>query len=618
MEQLFGASFSTVRVHPNSKRASELSADACAIGDDLHFAPGEYDPNSTAGLELIGHELAHVVQQRQNRVPPGTRPLPRLQLGDVRPPPEVSDRNPHEVTTDPALEREADEAGRRIARRETVAMGDGAATTKAVQAGKKRRRKGNSKTEAEQNQEKKPKKKETATDTKAQAETRKRKKRAPKGPADKNKESAATEQKTKKRSKKQKRTGENKSDSKVSVTQSGNQDEETEEPEKTEKPAEGEQTEDAKRTEEPEKKRGKEKSKKKEKKDEEEKKKEKSGKTDQKNEEEAEEKEKKQEKDEEEKEKESSNEGSSSGSSGQDISKEILELLDVGVVKTLAAGGMNNQLFHREFEAFGKEQACKIILQLMQRHKKDPAAAVVRHASKLNSVLGSRSIVADTNAMSGIASMMAGKQWRALEPPQKMSINYLRRNARPPLTEYNEKSEAQQESPDVATIIGEGHDLRGTNAVTAELAMKGGKVPGHGPVTLSMSRDSELYQNIIKLLEKHEVGEKKGHADRTIVADTLLADWHGQIPRLITGDRGIICPLFETFKTSKVSLKSLLLVDPKTTRPEQPHFAIARLYPDGFEVSISDHKMLVIPSAMRKSNEEREEDRTKNLNARKN
>jgi hypothetical protein len=45
-----------------------MGAEAYAQGNELHFAPGKYDPDSTAGRELIGHELAHVVQQRQGRV----------------------------------------------------------------------------------------------------------------------------------------------------------------------------------------------------------------------------------------------------------------------------------------------------------------------------------------------------------------------------------------------------------------------------------------------------------------------------------------------------------------------------------------------------------------------
>lgn len=70
MEASFGADFSNVRVHTNSPQAASVGAQAFAHGTDLHFAPGAYDPSSNHGQELIGHELAHVVQQRSGRIAP--------------------------------------------------------------------------------------------------------------------------------------------------------------------------------------------------------------------------------------------------------------------------------------------------------------------------------------------------------------------------------------------------------------------------------------------------------------------------------------------------------------------------------------------------------------------
>ncbi len=61
MERAFGADFSDVRVHEGGS-ASALGALAMAQGDALHFAPGS--SASSSGNELMGHELAHVVQQR--------------------------------------------------------------------------------------------------------------------------------------------------------------------------------------------------------------------------------------------------------------------------------------------------------------------------------------------------------------------------------------------------------------------------------------------------------------------------------------------------------------------------------------------------------------------------
>jgi hypothetical protein len=95
MEALFGASFDDVRVHVGPE-APSIGALAFTKGSDIYFAPGQYDPASPRGQQLIGHELAHVVQQRQGRV---QNPLG---AGVA-------------VVQDPALEAEADRMGQRAA-----------------------------------------------------------------------------------------------------------------------------------------------------------------------------------------------------------------------------------------------------------------------------------------------------------------------------------------------------------------------------------------------------------------------------------------------------------------------------------------------------------------------
>ncbi|MEM7744210.1 MAG: DUF4157 domain-containing protein [Pseudomonadota bacterium] len=90
METALGADFSDVRVHVGPQAAS-IGALAFTTGSDIYFAPGQYQPGSAAGRHLIGHELAHVVQQRQGRV--------RGQAGGLT------------VVTDQALEAEADRNG---------------------------------------------------------------------------------------------------------------------------------------------------------------------------------------------------------------------------------------------------------------------------------------------------------------------------------------------------------------------------------------------------------------------------------------------------------------------------------------------------------------------------
>lgn len=97
MENSFGTDFSGVRIHADSPSASEVGALAYTQGTDVHFAPGQFKPDTTAGQKLIGHELAHVVQQ---------------QAGQVAPTTEISGMP---VNDNPALENEADRLGDKAA-----------------------------------------------------------------------------------------------------------------------------------------------------------------------------------------------------------------------------------------------------------------------------------------------------------------------------------------------------------------------------------------------------------------------------------------------------------------------------------------------------------------------
>ena len=38
------------------------------MGSRIYFAPGQYSPDTARGQQLLGHELAHVLQQRSGRV----------------------------------------------------------------------------------------------------------------------------------------------------------------------------------------------------------------------------------------------------------------------------------------------------------------------------------------------------------------------------------------------------------------------------------------------------------------------------------------------------------------------------------------------------------------------
>ena len=87
---------SDVQIKEN-ENASQIGALAYTQGNEITFAPGQFQPDTQKGKELIGHELTHVKQQRENRVQPTTQAkgLP--------------------VNDDKSLEREADNTGRSIA-----------------------------------------------------------------------------------------------------------------------------------------------------------------------------------------------------------------------------------------------------------------------------------------------------------------------------------------------------------------------------------------------------------------------------------------------------------------------------------------------------------------------
>ncbi len=108
MAKAFKYDFSKVEIHTNSTKAKEVGAYAFAQGNEVHFAHGYYQPETREGQELIGHELAHVKQQAEGRVKPttiieGTPTLEETPVND-----------------DQALEKEADEQGKKAARGEDV------------------------------------------------------------------------------------------------------------------------------------------------------------------------------------------------------------------------------------------------------------------------------------------------------------------------------------------------------------------------------------------------------------------------------------------------------------------------------------------------------------------
>ncbi|TMQ09633.1 MAG: DUF4157 domain-containing protein [Deltaproteobacteria bacterium] len=72
MERVLGADLRRVRIHtdaPAAEAALAIRARAFAIGEDIFFARGAFDPDGAPGRELLAHELVHVVQAQQGRIP---------------------------------------------------------------------------------------------------------------------------------------------------------------------------------------------------------------------------------------------------------------------------------------------------------------------------------------------------------------------------------------------------------------------------------------------------------------------------------------------------------------------------------------------------------------------
>lgn len=67
METRLGHDFSNVRVHTDARAAESaeaVNALAYTVGRQVVFGAGRYAPGTTAGRQLLAHELTHVVQQR--------------------------------------------------------------------------------------------------------------------------------------------------------------------------------------------------------------------------------------------------------------------------------------------------------------------------------------------------------------------------------------------------------------------------------------------------------------------------------------------------------------------------------------------------------------------------
>jgi len=77
LEEQLGADFRDVRVHTDDvadEAANAVAAVAFTVGEDIFFQRGAFAPDDAQGRELLLHELTHVRQAQDGRVPQGGGP----------------------------------------------------------------------------------------------------------------------------------------------------------------------------------------------------------------------------------------------------------------------------------------------------------------------------------------------------------------------------------------------------------------------------------------------------------------------------------------------------------------------------------------------------------------
>lgn len=75
MEATLGHDFRGVRIHRDGGAAEDaraIGARAFTVGRDIYFGPEGFRPDTSAGLHLLAHELTHVVQHDEGRLPTPT------------------------------------------------------------------------------------------------------------------------------------------------------------------------------------------------------------------------------------------------------------------------------------------------------------------------------------------------------------------------------------------------------------------------------------------------------------------------------------------------------------------------------------------------------------------
>lgn len=72
MEKAFNKDLRNVKIVEDDGVATSSGSLAVTTGETIHFAPGKYEPQTTQGRQILGHELAHHVQQTKGGNVTGT------------------------------------------------------------------------------------------------------------------------------------------------------------------------------------------------------------------------------------------------------------------------------------------------------------------------------------------------------------------------------------------------------------------------------------------------------------------------------------------------------------------------------------------------------------------
>lgn len=86
MESGFGADFSNVNIHTDSKAvqmSEQLGAQAFTHGNDVYFNKGKYNPESKEGKHLLAHELTHTIQQTGGKTSNNVQKKDIVQLSTI-------------------------------------------------------------------------------------------------------------------------------------------------------------------------------------------------------------------------------------------------------------------------------------------------------------------------------------------------------------------------------------------------------------------------------------------------------------------------------------------------------------------------------------------------------